>query len=179
MLKKQANKLQYEDAPAIDKRIDELQEKARRLLASGCAADVTTDAELARRCNAANDEVRKERAAIKADQESLGEKAVWIGEMRQAAYDTTAKNATQQKKNNADYNDLLAKKLALFQDVITRSLSIVENQAVARKACVSLPLEEAHCCLSVVNDRKNPKECDIGIEALFNLFTNGGVFPNN
>jgi hypothetical protein len=179
MLKKQANKLQYEDAPAIDKRIDEIQERARRLLADGCAADATTDAGLARRCNAANDALRKERDAIKADQESLGKRAVWIGEMRQAVYDTTLKNAKQQKQNNADFNDLQAKQLALFSGIITRSLSIVKNQAAARKACASLPLENSHCCLSVVNDGKNPEVCDIGVEAFFNLFKNGGVFPSN
>jgi hypothetical protein len=179
MLNKQARKLQYEDAPAINKRIDEIQERARRLLASGCAADTTTDADLARRCNAANDQMAKERDAIKADQESLKQKAVWIGEMRKAVAVITLKNAAQQKKNNADYNDLVAKRLALFQDVITRSLRIAEKQAVASKTCGTLqPLENAHCCLSVVNDGKPARECAIGIEALYNLFKNGGVFPN-
>jgi hypothetical protein len=179
MLNKQARKLQDEEAPAIDKRIDKLKEKARQLLASGCGADTTTDAELARRCNAANDELAKQRDALKADQESLKKRAVLIGEGRKAVAATTLKNAAQQKKNNADYNDLVSKKLALFQDVITRSLKIVERQAMASKACASLqPLENASCCLSVVNDGKPARECDIGVEALFNLFKNGGVFPN-
>ena len=179
MLNKQARKLQDEEAPAIDKRADELQEKARRLLASGCGADTTTDAELAKRCNTANAELAKQRDALKADQESLKKRAVLIGEGRKAVTATTLKNAAQQKKNNADYNDLVTKKIALFQDVITRSLKIAERQAVASKACESLqPLENAHCCLSVVNDGKPARECDIGIEALFNAFKNGGVFPN-
>jgi hypothetical protein len=179
MLNKQAKKLQYEEAPAIDKRIDKLKEKARQLLASGCEADTTADPELARRCNTANDELEKQRDAIKADQESLKKRAVLIGEGRKAVTATTLKNAAQQKKNNADYNDLVTKKLTLFQDVISRSLKIAERQALASKACGSLqPLENAHCCLSVVNDGKPARECDIGIEALFNVFKNGGVFPN-
>ncbi len=179
MVNKQARKLEYEDAPAINKRIDEIQERARQLLASGCAADTTTDPDLARRCNAANDEMAKERDAIKADQESLAKKAAWIGEMRNAVTNTTLKNAAQQKKNNADYNDLSAKKLALFQDVITRSLSIVERRAAAIKTCAALENpENTHCCLSVVNDGKPASACDMGIEALYNQFKNGGVFPN-
>jgi hypothetical protein len=179
ILNEQARKLRDEDAPAINKRIDDVQERAQRLLDSGCNGKHTTDEDLAKRCSAANDEVAKEGEAIKADQKRLGDTAAWIVATRKAVADTTLKNAAQQKKNTADYNDLVAKKLALFQDVITRSLSIAERRARAIKTCAALQNpENAHCCLSVVNDGKSARECDMGVEALYNVFMNGGVFPN-
>lgn len=175
MLDKLQRKIQYEDAPALDKKIDELNAKIQRTRASGCPEERTeVSVEMANRCNALNAETNRERATLAAAQDNLASQVQMINQTRQTVYTTTLENAAQQKKNDAVFNDLQAKKLALYSLVITRSMSIVRSKAVASKACATLPLEKAHCCLSVVNDGKDPAQCDL--ELLFKLFEAAGAF---
>jgi hypothetical protein len=175
MLDKLERKIREEDAPALTKQIEEFQAKMRRLLDSGCGADVTTDRELAMRCNAANDNARTERDKLMATQDNLNSQMQMINQTHQAVNTTTLENAAQQKKNNAALNDLQAKKLELYSQVIARSMSIVKNKAIASEACKTLtPLEKASCCLSVVSDGRNPAQCDV--ELIFKLFENAGAF---
>ena len=97
-----------------------------------------------------------------------------IGQTRTAVTVTTLDNFGQQKKNKAALTDLQARKLALYSQVITRSMNLVKGKAAASQACTSLPLEKASCCLQVVSDGRGPAQCDA--ELLFKLFAKAGAF---
>lgn len=175
MLDKQQHKIQYEDWPVLSNKIDELNAKIERIRASGCPEERTeVVVELANRCNPLNAETKRERAALALAQDNMNGQIQNINQTRRAVYTTTQENAAQQKKNNAAIEVLQTRKLALYSQLITRSTSIAGSRELASKACQSLPLEKAHCCLSVVNDAKDPAQC--GLESLFTLFENAGVF---
>jgi len=176
MLDKLQHKIQYGDFPALSKKIDELNEKIARTRASGCPEERTeVSVELANRCNALNAESRSERARLEVAQSNMNNQIKMINQTRQAVSTTTLENAAQQRRNNAALDDLQAKKLELYSQVITRSMNLVRSKAVASQSCKSLlPLEKASCCLSVVSDGTNPARC--GVELLFKLFENAGAF---
>jgi hypothetical protein len=178
MLDKQARRIKDVDAPALIRRAAEFDRKNQQTLASGCSANATADAALARRCNAANDAARAEMAAIQAAQRSVEKQAKMISDTRAAVNKTALANADKRKKNNAAINDLEAKKLGLFSQVIARSMNVVKAKAAASNACRTLTNnEEATCCLSVVSDGKDPKQCNAPL--LFKLFENAGVFSTS
>lgn len=121
MLDQQQRKIQYEDTPALFKRIDELNEKIQRTRASGCPEEQTmVSVQLANRCNSLNAETSRERAELEAAQNNLNRQIQTINQTRQAVSTTTLENAAQQKKNNAALDDLQAKK-QLYSEVIARS----------------------------------------------------------
>lgn len=178
MLDKQARRIKDVDAPALIKRAQEFDRKNKQTLDSGCSANATRDPALARRCNAANELARIEMAAIQAAQKSLENQVKMIGTTRAAVNKTTLQNADKRKKNNAAINDLEAKKLVLFSQVITRSMKVVKAKAAASSACKRLTNnEEASCCLKVVSDGSNPAQCNVPL--LFKLFENAGVFSTS
>lgn len=168
-------KIRNEDAPALMNRAKKFDANVQNVLNRGCGANQTTDPNLAKYCNEENEKARIERDAILAAQATMTKQMQMIADTRKAVSDTTLANAEQTKKNNAAFNDLLAKKMALQSVAITRSMSIVKSRAIASKACKTLsPLEKASCCLSVVSDGRDPKQCDV--ELLFNLFEGAGAF---
>lgn len=178
MLDKQTRRIKDVDAPALIRRAQEFDRKNKQTLDSGCSANVTPDPALARRCNAANDLARTEMAAILAAQKSLEKQVKTIADTRAAVNRTTLQNAEKRKKNNAAIRDLEAKKLALFSQVITRSMNVVKAKAAASNACRQLTNnEQASCCLKVVSDGANPAQCNVPL--LFTLFENAGVFSTS
>lgn len=174
MLKRQEDKIRNEEAPALQDRINRLVEFSKQQLNSGCSADVSSDLELVKRCNAANDQAGKERDEIQKATASIGSRMDLIRDGNAAVYATTTENFEKRKQNRAALADLQARKTALQKQIIAGSMSFPKSQAAARTACKSLPLETAHCCLSVANDSKTAAECDV--ELLFKVFQNAGVF---
>ncbi|HEX9390759.1 MAG TPA: hypothetical protein VF928_05555 [Usitatibacteraceae bacterium] len=171
-------KIRNDDAPALMTRARKFDESVQNALSRGCGANQTTDPNLANYCNTENEKARLERDAILAAQAAMSKQMQMIADTRKAVADTTVANAAQTKKNNAAFNDLLAKKMGLQSVAITRSMSIVKSRAIAGKACKTLsPLEKASCCLSVVSDGRDPAQCDV--ELLFNLFEGAGAFGSN
>lgn len=174
MLNRQEQKIKNEDAPSLMGKVNEFDEKVQKILSRGCGANFTPDRELAEYCNAANDEARKERTSIEATQTDLRNRMQMIIQTRTAVSETTLKNFEQQGKNDAALNNLQARKLTLYSQVITRRMRLAKSNAIASQACKSLPLEKASCCLQVVSDGRNPAQCDV--ELLFKLFENAGAF---
>ena len=178
MLNVQEQKIRNEEAPALMARAQKFDENVQNVLNRGCGANQTTDPNLAKYCNDENEKARIERDAILAAQAAMSKRMQMIADTRKAVSDTVLANVEQTKKNNAAYNDLLAKKMSLQSTAITRSMGIVKSRAAASKACKSLkPNEKASCCLSVISDGRDPKQCDV--ELIFNLFEGAGVFGSN
>jgi hypothetical protein len=182
LLAKQERKILNVDGPALKEKIIEFNKMRARVIASGCPEEPTMVSQAeAVRCDALADQINEQHVSLQQAKKDQAGDLASIADMRVLSYNTTLENAKQQKQNNADSNDLEARKLVLFSEVITRAMKIVKNQAAARQACASrtLSLEESSCCLSVVDDGKNPKDCAMGVTGLYNLFKNGGVFSNN
>jgi hypothetical protein len=175
MLNRSETKIKTIDLPAIQERGRLWDIKRQNVINSGCPADGgIMDPATADRCNSIVRPLNIERARILKDYQNLESRAASIQKTRAAVTKTTVENAQKQKANNARRDDLQTQKLQLMSQVITRSLSLIADKAAATNACQSLPAERAHCCLSVISDGVDPKQCDV--ELVYNVLDGAGIF---
>ncbi|HKO57773.1 MAG TPA: hypothetical protein VJ276_18035 [Thermoanaerobaculia bacterium] len=174
---KEARAMKDEEVPALIKRAQEFDDNIQVGLDRGCGAKQTTDPELAKYCNTANDEAAIEKKKLEEAQADLLHRMQMIPKRRKDVEVTTLANFEAKGKNDRARDALRSRQQELYSQIITRSMSLITSKAAATKACVSLPPEEATCCLRVVSDGENPALC--GVERLFKLFENAGVFSTS
>ncbi len=182
ILTKKERKILDVARPELNMKISDFNKFRKGAIDSGCPEEPTMiETSEAARCNKLADEINAKHIALQKEKKDQAGELALIGDMRALSSTTTFENAQLRKKNIAEINDLQARKLVLFSDVIKLALSVVENQAAAHKACAdpNLSPAAASCCLSVLNDGKNPKYCSIGVDALYQIFKTGGVFWGN
>jgi DNA repair exonuclease SbcCD ATPase subunit len=175
MLDRAEDKIRREEIPPLVERGRAADAMRQRIIDSGCPPDGgEVPIAVAERCNPLISAHRAEVQQIEANMTSIRSRMETIQNTRRAVSETTLANTRQQKTNNTRRDELQATKLRLYGQIITRSITIVENRAKASTACEKLGNEEAHCCLSVVWDGADPNRCSI--ELIYQVFERAGVF---
>ena len=178
MLDRAEHKITDEVAPALDRRGQEWNLARQQAVDSGCPPEGgETTPDIAARCNPIAHALNIKHKQIEDDLQAMIREATTIRDTRQAVSQTTVANALKQKANNARRADLQAVKEQLYNESIAAALRLVQGKAAASQACKALESERAHCCLAVVWDGVNPKQCDVGL--LFKVFEKAGLFSTN
>jgi hypothetical protein len=167
-----------EDLPALQARANEADAVRQSIIDSGCPeGGGEVEASLAARCNALIDAHSVLVDGIVRDMEGLKSQMNTVVEGKQAVSETTMKNFAARKENDYQRGQLEQKKLQLQFDMVRKALEIPGRVAKASQVCASISDPyTAHCCLSVINDNKNPRDC--GSEVIYNRFMQGGIFSN-
>jgi DNA repair exonuclease SbcCD ATPase subunit len=176
MLNSAESKIRLEKGPALNERGKLWDQKRRDLIDSGCPPEGgVMPADIANRCNPLVRALNDEHEQIFREAQALKEQLLTIGATRAAVSETTANNAKQQKTNNARREDLMARKSKLYAQAIAALRNIGAAKAALSKECKDLTdLEAAHCCLSVIWDGVDPRQCNV--ELLYNVFEKAGFF---
>ena len=176
MLTRAEERIRAEEVPRIVERGRAADVTRQRIIDSGCPPHGgEVPLAVAQRCNPMIGAHAAEVQRIEADALELRNRLATIERTREAANETTIANARQQSANNARRNELQARQAQLRVQMIQRAVSAHEKRAKATEACKALtPLENAHCCLSVVSDGASPTRC--GPEPIYQAFERAGVF---
>jgi hypothetical protein len=176
-INKDEHAMTYEEVPALMQRAKAFDDSIQVPLNRGCGAKVTTDPELAKYCETANEAARIERTKLEKAKDDLVRRMQMIPQRRKDVEMKTLANFEAKGKNDRALKGLRSRQQELYSQIITRSMSVITNKAAATQACVALPPEEATCCLRVVSDLENPALC--GSEKLFKLFEKAGIFSSS
>jgi hypothetical protein len=183
MLERLERKIKTEQQPRLKARFDALEEKRRQYVDSGCpAGGGMLPSAVADRCNQERIPLNEELATLTKEDEALKSQLATIAATRQGVTDTTLSNFQKQKANAARREDLDALKLAqesqlrkLYLTGIAEVVKRADLRGKAVKACEAIsPLEESVCCLEVVNDERNPAQCNVPL--IVRAFEKAGIF---
>ena len=177
-LDKIQDKIEAQDGPALIARATKLNEWRQLIIDTGCPIDGSPcPIELQAKCNS---EISGYQAAYKQlmeETDTVKAQYLQVQTDRQAVSNALAKNFIIRQENANLRAKVETKKLELGSAMILKVLKIPGRSAKAMQMCATiLDSYISRCCLSVINDDKNPQNC--GVWVIYTHFKQGGVFNN-
>jgi hypothetical protein len=146
LLDRRQDKIVHEDVPALNERGEKHNAGRRRIIASGCPGKgETLPRDVALRCRPLEDAWNREEDELEADAQSLKDQAAAIQNDRAAVSVTTLANAQKQKANNAERDDLLAKKKQLEATLLDLKNKIVSCTTILHRRGVTCEKIKLQC----------------------------------